>query len=91
VVTLAETCWVLKSLYAAGREELVQVLENLLAAPNIVVERRAAVRKAVQAYGASNAGFSDCLIAQLNLDAGCLSTLTFDRGAAKQAGFALLA
>ena len=91
VVTLAETCWVLKRLYEAGRDELVQVVENLLAAPNIVVERRAEVRKAVQAYGASSAGFSDCLIAQLNRDAGCEHTLTFDRSAAKLAGFSLLA
>lgn len=92
VVTLAETCWVLKRLYAAGRSELVQVIENLLAAPNIVVERRALVRKALQAFDASpNAGFSDCLIVQMNGDAGCQRTLTFDRGAAELAGFELLA
>ena len=91
VVTLAETCWVLKRLYAAGRDELIQVVENLLAAPNIVVDRRALVRKALQHFAASASGFSDCLIAQLNLDAGCASTLTFDRGAAKLAGFELLA
>ena len=91
VVTLAETCWVLRRLYAAGRAELVQVVENLLAAPNIVVERRALVRKALQAFDASAAaGLSDCLIVQLNADAGCAQTLTFDRGAAKVAGFALL-
>lgn len=92
VVTLAETCWVLKRLYAAGRAELVQVVENLLAAPNVVVERKTAVRKALQAFEASPAaGFSDCLIAQLNADAGCTRTVTFDRGAAKIAGFDFLA
>jgi len=91
LVTLTEVCWVLKRLYDAGRDELVQVLEHLLAAPHIVVERRAQVRKAVQNFGASSAGFGDCLIAQLNLEAGCSSTLTFDRGAAKQPGFSLLA
>ena len=90
VVTLAETCWVLKRLYEAGRDELVQVVENLLAAPNIVVERRAQVRKALQNYAASSAGLSDCLIAQLNLEAGCEHTLTFDRNVAKLAGFSLL-
>ncbi len=91
VVTLAETCWVLKRLYAAGRAELVQVVENLLAAPNIVIERKTLVRKALQAFEASPAaGFSDCLIAQLNADAGCARTVTFDRGAAKVAGFELL-
>ena len=91
VVTLAETCWVLKRLYEAGRDELVQVIENLLAAPNIVVERRAEVRKAVQTYGASSAGVGDCLIAPLTIGAGCSNTLTFERAAAKQPGFALLA
>ena len=92
VVTLAETCWVLRRLYAAGRSELVQVIDNLLAAPNIVVERRALVRKALRAFDASAAaGFSDCLIAQMNGDAGCRQTLTFDRGVAKLAGFELLA
>lgn len=92
VITLAETCWVLRRLYAAGPEELIQVVENLLAAPNIVVERRALVRKALQVFAsAPSAGFSDCLIAQLNADAGCAQTLTFDRGAARLAGFELLA
>ena len=81
----------LKRLYAAGRAELVQVVENLLAAPNIVIERKTLVRKALQAFEASPAaGFSDCLIAQLNADAGCARTVTFDRGAAKVAGFELL-
>ncbi len=92
LVTLAETCCVLRRLYAAGRSEIVQVVENLLAAPNIVVERRALVRKALQAFDASAAaGFSDCLIAQMNGEAGCQRTMTFDRGAAKIAGFELLA
>ena len=30
VVTLAETCWVLKRPYEAGRDELVQVVQNLV-------------------------------------------------------------
>ncbi len=91
VVTLAETCWVLKRLYAAGRGELVQIVENLLAAPNIALERKPLVRKALQAFEASpSAGFSDCLIAQLNADAGCARTVTFDRGAAKAPGFEIL-
>ena len=92
VVTMAETLWVLKRLYAAERGELAQVVENLLAAPNIVVERRASVRKALRTYATSSAaGFADCLIAHLNTDAGCAHTLTFDRGAAKVTGFELIA
>jgi predicted nucleic-acid-binding protein len=91
VVTLAETAWVLQRLYSAGRDEVARVVDSLLTAPNIVVERKALVRRALQAYaGTPASGFSACLIAQLNGDAGCETTLTFDRRAAKVAGFALL-
>ena len=91
VVTLAETAWVLQRLYGAVRAEVERVVDSLLTAPNVVVERKPLVRKALQAYVATTAtGFSDCLIAQLNLDAGCASTMTFDKRAAKAPGFSLL-
>lgn len=90
-VTLAETAWVLQRLYGAGREEVARVVDSLLTAPNVVVERKALVRRALQAYaGAPAAGFSDCLIAQINGEAGCDTTLTFDKRASKVAGFTLL-
>lgn len=92
VVTLAETVWVLQRLYSAGRDEIARVVDSLLAAGNLVVERKALVRRALQGYAAAPAaGFSDCLIAQLNADAGCEATMTFDKRAAKLAGFAMLA
>ena len=88
VVTLAETVWVLRRLYGAQRDEIARVVDSLLAALNAIVERKAAVRRSLQAHAASAAaGFSDCLIAQLNAEAGCQETLTFDRHAAKTAGF----
>jgi len=91
-VTLAETTWVLRRLYAADRSELERVVEGILSAPNLVVERKAVVRRALQAYaGSKSAGFSDCLIARFNDEAGCDTTLTFDRRAAKLGGFTLLA
>jgi predicted nucleic-acid-binding protein len=91
VVTLAEVAWVLQRLYSAGRDEVARVVDSLLTAPNIVVERKALVRRALQAYaGTPASGFSDCLIAQLNGDAGCETTLTFDKRAAKVVGFAWL-
>ena len=90
VVTLAETAWVLQRLYGAGRGEVAQIVDSLLTAPNIVVERKAVVRKALQGYVSTATGFSDCLIAQLNAGAGCESTVTFDRQAAKLPGFQLL-
>lgn len=46
------------------------------------------VRRDLNASAAE--GFSDCLIAQLNGEAGCGQTITLDRGAARIAGFELL-
>lgn len=91
VVTLAETAWVLQRLYGAGRDEIARVVDSLLTAASLVIERKAVVRRALQAYAAAaTAGFTDCLIAQLNAEAGCETTLTFDKRAAKGAGFVLL-
>jgi predicted nucleic-acid-binding protein len=88
MVTLAETFRVLKRFRAAECANRVQVIVNLLAALNIVIERRASVRKATQAFEASTAtGFADGLMAHFSPDTGCAHTLTFDRGAAKSAGF----
>ncbi len=91
LVTLVETVWVLRRLYGADRAEVAHVVGSLLAAPNVVVERKPLVRKSLQDYEASECDFSDCLIAQLNAEAGCAMTLTFDRAAAKQHGYELLA
>jgi predicted nucleic-acid-binding protein len=90
LVTLAETVWVLRRNFAARREELVEVVGGLLSSPNLQVERRAIVRRAVEAYGASGSDFADCLIRQLDDDAGCARTLTFDRKAVRLPGVELL-
>ena len=91
VVTLVETVWVLRRLYGADRAEAAHVVGSLLAAPNVVVERKPLVRKALQDYEGSACDFNDCLIERLNTEAGCTVTLTFDRAASKQHGFELLA
>ncbi len=89
-ITVAEIAWVLKRLYAASREEIAGTIEGLLAAPTIVVEHRSLVRQAVQDFRESTAEFSDCVIARVNAGAGCDTTFTFDRAAAKLARFRLL-
>jgi predicted nucleic-acid-binding protein len=89
-ITVAEIAWVLKRLYAGSREEIADAIEGLLAAPTIVVEHRSLVRQAVQDFRESTAEFSDCMIARVNAGAGCDTTFTFDRAAAKLARFRLL-
>lgn len=46
--------------------------------------------RALRVYRAGNADFADCLIERMANAAGCGRTMTFDVGAAKTAGMALL-
>ena len=82
---------VLVHYFADDEPKQARVVDSLLAAPNSIVERRAPARRALQAFAAAaGAGFNDCLIGQINAEAGCRQTLTFDRRAAKISGFDLL-
>lgn len=87
LVVLMETCWVLKRLYGATKEEQCAMARGLLDARQLVVERRVSVSRAIDnaAYGE----FADALIAELAREAGCSQIVTFDKRAAK-AGMSLL-
>lgn len=90
LVVLAEVVWVMVSSYGADRQKVQQVVEGLLSAPQLRVQGAEQVWRAVQAYVQSKADFSDALIGELVLDAGCRCTKTFDAVAARQPGFELL-
>lgn len=90
IVTLAEVVWVLSSNYRLGRAALAEVIEGLLTAPQLTVEKSDVVWRALRAYGDSKADFSDALIVELGRDAGCARTLTLDRQAAVHIGFEAL-
>jgi predicted nucleic-acid-binding protein len=89
-ITLCETAWVLAECYDAGREQIAKVLEGLLASKQLVVEQPDAAWKALRAWRASSADFADALIGQIVAAHGGEKTVTFDRAAAKLAGFELL-
>jgi predicted nucleic-acid-binding protein len=89
-ISLAEFAWVLQRLYGGERDEIAEAIEGLLTAPTIVVEHKSLAWKALRDFRASGLGFADCLVAHINLKAGCDTTCTFDRDAAKVAGFRLL-
>ena len=89
-IVLVELVWVLLRSYQAPRATIVEIIEGLLSSPHIVIEHKSVARRALQVYRDSGGDFADSLIAQLNLDAGCESTITFDRAAAKLSGFRLL-
>ena len=89
-ITLCEVAWVLADCYGADRARVRGVLEGLLAAKQLVVERADLAWKALRAWEASSADFSDALIVQIGAAHGAEKTVTFDRAAARLPGFELL-
>ena len=89
-VVLAELTWILETRFGFGRAPLTAMMRVILAAPMVVLPDRNAVELAVAAHEKGPPGFSDHLIATLNIAAGCATTLTFDKTAAKGPHFTLL-
>ena len=86
-IVVAETTWILEKKLKISRSDVSEIVERLLYSENISVGNEAEVRAAQLQFEASNANFADCLIAQLNLAAGCSHTLTFDQKASRTVGF----
>jgi len=91
LVTVVEFFWVMSSAYELDRGQIIAALEGLLRAKELVVERAEIVWKALRIFQTANVDFADCLIERSAAAAGCERTMTFDRGAAKNAGITLLA
>jgi predicted nucleic-acid-binding protein len=90
VVTLAEVVWVMSSNYRATRAAIADIVEGLLTTPQLAIERADVIWRALRAYRDSKADFSDAVIVELGLEAGCTKTVTFDRDAAAHPGFEAL-
>jgi len=91
LVSVVELFWVMSSAYELDRGQLIAALEGLLRSKELVVERAEIVWKALRVFQTANVDFADCLIERSAAAAGCERTMTFDRGAAKNAGMTLLA
>jgi predicted nucleic-acid-binding protein len=74
---LAETVFVLQSLYKHSRAEIAQALSLLLNSPGIELENAALHIQALQRYGRTNFHFVDCLVAEFAVMHG-VSVATFD-------------
>jgi predicted nucleic-acid-binding protein len=86
-IVIAETTWILEQKLKLARADICEVIDRLLYSVNITVGDAASVTMARQAYEGSNIGFADCLIACMNLHAGCDYTLTFDKKAGRSTGY----
>jgi len=90
IVTLAEVVWVMASNYSAARATVADIVEGLLTAPQLAIEKADVIWRALRAFRESKADFSDAVIVELGREAGCDKTVTFDRHAAAHPGFEAL-
>jgi predicted nucleic-acid-binding protein len=81
-VTLVETVWVLARAYSTGKVEILQIVEGLLRARELVVEDAETHYLALNQFEATTVDYADAVIAQAGRRAGCEFTATFDRRAA---------
>jgi predicted nucleic-acid-binding protein len=90
LIVIAELVWVLAISYRYQKNEIGQVLENLLRSKELVIERADIVSQAFRAFSTGRADFADYLIERCAQVVGCQFTVTFDRRAATVAGMRLL-
>lgn len=82
MITLVELIWTLRVRFGIDRDRVAAVVSGLLESRDIVVEDEAIVEVALDHAMRVKAELPDLLIALRNIEAGCQSTLTFDRKAA---------
>jgi predicted nucleic-acid-binding protein len=90
LVTIVELAWVLSSAYDLSRGQLIEAFEALLRTRELVVERAETVWKGLRLLQRAGGDFADCLIACSAQAAGCVKTMTFDRGAVINGGMTLV-
>lgn len=84
VVALAETTWVLASVYEFSQRQLLAAVEMLLDHQHIVVQEPAVVERAVDLFRSRpRLTFSDCLLMEMARQSGSLPLATFDRDLAR--------
>lgn len=86
-LVLAETIWVLDSVYGLDHAELIDAIDMLQNQEQLVIEEARIVSAALDHYRKKNSlGFTDCLILEIARKAGHLPLGIFDRGLAKLEG-----
>lgn len=89
VIVLVEAFWVLSRGYALPGDEIVRAFRALLSAPELEVAHPDAVREALSGVE-GGFDFADALIARLHQEAGCSTTVTFDKKAGRLPGMRVL-
>ncbi len=83
-LVLAETVWVLESVYRLGRRQIATAIAMLLDHVSIALQQPDVVAAALNQFrGRKSVGFSDCLILETARRAGHLPLGSFDRALAR--------
>lgn len=88
-ITIAELVWVLDRTFKRTRSEIASVIRLLLETEDLVVPAPDVVTAALVDFETGPADFADYLITHDNAAAGCITTLTLDKKAARHDGFTL--
>jgi predicted nucleic-acid-binding protein len=87
VLALAETTWVLNTVYGLSSKELAKAIEMLLNHRDLMLQDPETVAAALEIFRAKpTLGFSDCLMLELARKARHLPLGTFDRNLARVDG-----
>lgn len=86
-IVLCELNWVLKSAYQVEKAQSISVIKKILSAAVFEIENLDCCMKALRAYEAGRADFSDYIIRELAIKAGCSAVVTFDNVALVSEGF----
>jgi len=86
-IVLCELAWTLDRTYGYSRAQIADLMGKILENSALRVEHARLVAGALRLYRKATASFSNALIGEKNVAAGCESTLTFDRKAARLDGF----
>ena len=86
-LVLAETLWVLESVYERGTTQIIEALKLLMAHESLVLQDAETVGLALARFQLKPAlGFSDCLVLEIARKAGHMPLGTFDRALARLEG-----
>jgi predicted nucleic-acid-binding protein len=88
-IVMCELIWVLERGYKYSKENIGQVIKQILSTEEFAFENQELLWMALNQYSQHNLDFSDALIGEINRIAGCKETLTFDQGAVKASNFRL--
>ena len=86
-LVLCETVWVLSRAYGFTRPEICNALRQLVSARELVFASPERTHGAIDSCEQGRGDFSDYMILEEALSAGCTAVATFDKGLLRERGF----